>query len=567
MMKPQVFVMVLLIVLLCSFGVVDAQQTRSPEQDLRMREALLRAQAFELLESLSDQLGTLQSAENRARLGSNIAGSLWNHNEKRARTLLVSVENEIRSVLQAPKSDDPGEKHTLSVFLRLRMDTIDRIAKHDPELAFAFLKGTKPRPDARLPYDVKERERAVEIRLMGQIAANNPELALKLGRRSLEAGFSQELLELLWQLQRKNREPVQVLYNEILLKLRGADLTRQEDARAFALSLAYNFGPPTVDETRFRDLITMIITSGLTNGCAQERSRFPERAQFCRQIAALVPLIEKIDPGRAAQFSHWSPEVPRWEPVQQELVNIAQSGTVEQILELAAKYPHLKTQVYWQAMMKATELGDMELAQKIASELGGDPKAFMLEQYDKWVSMTDEQLAETERSINSLPGGDRARSLLYLAVRIGPNRRAATLKILDQAAGIIDSMKPSKDQTEMQLILAVSYCLERSDRAFTIMEAMLPKLNELVAAAAKLDGFDNRYLRDGEWNMTSEGGVGNLLTNLANNAGHFAWCDFNRAVSLATQFERQELRLMAQLKLAQGILAGPPKRRISTRFL
>jgi hypothetical protein len=37
-------------------------------------------------------------------------------------------------------------------------------------------------------------------------------------------------------------------------------------------------------------------------------------------------------------------------------------------------------------------------------------------------------------------------------------------------------------------------------------------------------------------------------------------CDFDRAVSLAAQFDRQELRMMAQLKLAQGILAGPKAR-------
>ena len=60
--------------------------------------------------------------------------------------------------------------------------------------------------------------------------------------------------------------------------------------------------------------------------------------------------------------------------------------------------------------------------------------------------------------------------------------------------------------------------------------------------------------------MSGEGGLGNLLTVLAKNAGYFAWCDFDRAVNLANQFDRPEIRLMAQLKLAQGILAGPPKR-------
>jgi hypothetical protein len=104
------------------------------------------------------------------------------------------------------------------------------------------------------------------------------------------------------------------------------------------------------------------------------------------------------------------------------------------------------------------------------------------------------------------------------------------------------------------------YCLEKNDRGLSIMESLLPKLNELVDVAAKLDGYDTRYLRDGEWNMSANGAVGELLTILAQNAGYFAWCDFDRAVSLAARFDRPEIRLMAQVKLAQGILAGPPKR-------
>jgi hypothetical protein len=90
------------------------------------------------------------------------------------------------------------------------------------------------------------------------------------------------------------------------------------------------------------------------------------------------------------------------------------------------------------------------------------------------------------------------------------------------------------------------------------MESLVPKLNELVNAAAKLDGYESNHLRDGEWNMSNEGMLGSLLTGLAQKAPYFAWCDFDRAVSVTGQFERPEIRLMAQLKLAQGILAGRP---------
>ena len=95
-----------------------------------------------------------------------------------------------------------------------------------------------------------------------------------------------------------------------------------------------------------------------------------------------------------------------------------------------------------------------------------------------------------------------------------------------------------------------------------MMESIIRKLNELVSAAAQLNNFDNNYLRNGEWKMTAEGGVGSLLNMLAQNAVYFALCDFDRALALSAQFERPEIRMMAQLKLAQGLLDGPPKKRL-----
>jgi hypothetical protein len=134
------------------------------------------------------------------------------------------------------------------------------------------------------------------------------------------------------------------------------------------------------------------------------------------------------------------------------------------------------------------------------------------------------------------------------------------LRLLNQVSGMIDALPPGEMQLGAQLAMATVYCSARSDRGFAIMESVLPKLNELVAAAVKLDGFDTRYIRDGEWNMSAEGSTGRLLNGLTQFAGSFAWYDFDRAINLAAQFERPEIRMMAQLKLAQGVLAGPPKR-------
>lgn len=565
----QLSVLALIVAIVLCSGLAHAQENKSTTENVQSTDSLLREKAFHLLESLAGQINTLQSAENRARLGSNIAESLWNHDEKRARTLFVSVENDIKAGLQQNREgDEPTDVHTLMVFLRLRMDTVERIAKHDAELALAFLKATELSSDKPPPYGAAESERALKLRLAKEIAADNPDLALKLGRQSLARGFSNDLLSLLRQLNKKQKEQALILYKEIVVKLRTANLARDWNTLYFAQNLAHSFTPPVADDSTFRDLINIFITSALANGCGNKMLK-DERSGFCRQIASLVPKMEKVDPLHAAQLKHWAPEGQEWEPSRQafnELSDLTQNGTVDEILALTPKYPQIESQIYWQAMVKAEASGDVERARKIATAYGGDPerRRLMLAHIDRnqiWASMNDEKLAEIQRRLSTIPRNqERVNFLLSLANRIGANDRKTALELLNQASGIVDIMKPGKEQTEAQMGLAMMYCLAKSDRGLAIMESLVPKLNHIVDAAAKLDGFDTRYLRDGEWNMTGEGSVGSLLTRLAQNAGYFAWCDFDRAVTLAAQFERAELRLMAQLKLAQGILAGPPKR-------
>jgi hypothetical protein len=136
------------------------------------------------------------------------------------------------------------------------------------------------------------------------------------------------------------------------------------------------------------------------------------------------------------------------------------------------------------------------------------------------------------------------------------------VKLLDRASELWDKVPPGTRQMQYQIGIAIRYCQVKSARCFTRLEPIIRKLNELVSAAAQLNNFDNNYLRNGEWKMTAEGGVGSLLNMLAQNAVYFALCDFDRALALSAQFERRELRMMAQLKLAQGVLDGPPKKRL-----
>lgn len=566
MIHPHKWLLILVLIVLFSSGFARAQQI--PPKPDKEEIAAVRGKAFKLLESVADQLNTLQSRENRARIGSNLVGSLWKHDEERARSLLRVVQEEIRLELQKTVRP-PIENARYGVFVRLRHDTVERVAKHDAEAALEFLKLTGPLDEEQIPYDLRDSERVLELRLAKQAAADNPDVALKLGRQALERGITRDLLALLWRMNRKHRPQAQILYKEIVEKLRGADFANDWNIKYFAQQLVQGFQPPEADAATYRELVGVFVTNALNNNCGNKLSDDDPWSGFCYWIVSSVREIEKFD-SRAVRLRHWKQDsdsesnsmVLPYEAVDE----LVKEDAVEDLEALALKHPNMQPIIYQRLIQQAREDGDYQKARKYIERYvpDADRQRELLGEIDeekKWLTVNEERLAQIQTRLAETP--DPQQQVWFLAITanmFGLRDRNAALKLLNQASGIVDTMTPGKKQTESRLMLAVLYCYEKSDRGFAIMESVVPKLNELVDTAAKLDGYDTNYLRDGEWNMSANGSVGELLTNLSNAAPNFAWFDFDRAVSLSSQFERPEIRMMAHLKLAQGILAGPPKR-------
>ena len=528
-----------------------------------------RQKAIELLQSVATQLGSLQSAENRARIGANIADSLWPHDEKRARAIFIGIEDDINWGLRIRENKTARNDNAGTVFMKLRTDIVTRISKHDAELALDFLRATAPNEENPKPA-VVERERDLEVKLAAQIVATNPDLAFRIGRESLSRGTSDNLLPLLKQLHKKHREHGVTLYKETIRTFRDADHFRSRKRFDFAKLLAEVLTPPVADEAAFRDLMDIFTTAVSANRCGTPQAT-DEVGYFCNLARVLLPQMQKAASPQAAQLKHLAnDEKPQlWQSVNShyaELQLAVDSGDIDDVLELAKKYPEMEATVYWQAAMKAQASGDIERAQKIANDFNGDPEVrqrliAQLKAADEPPSFTDEDLAQIQTELSKMTHAeDRIRYLVGAATGVGAKNRTAALKLLDQATAMLDTTKPGKDPIVGQFALSLLYCAEKSDRGLTMMESLLPKLNEMIDAAAKLEGFDTHYLRDGEWNMSGDGPLGQMLNYLSQNASYYAWCDFDRAVNLAAQFERNEIRMMAQVKLAQGILAGPPKR-------
>jgi hypothetical protein len=369
-------------------------------------------------------------------------------------------------------------------------------------------------------------------------------------------------LPVLAQLQQKDKDAARSFYQAIVDKLKDANLAQDYLAMELILNLAQEFPPPLADEQVYRDLMGVLLTSALANGCGAANA--DDAPPICFQFGSVFRKIEKYYGQRAAPLKRWAEEQDVDEARSERWVQyreIFEKGTVDEILALAVKYPEMQDRIYWGAALKAKESGDLDRARRIAADISDEAgRKELLAQIDReqmWKSVNADKLAALQQGLSSLRSNEeRVQALLYVAGQLGGNDRKAALGLLNQAGQILDSMKAGKTQLEGQIALATLYCSLKSDRGFAIMESLMPKLNELVAAASVLDGVDNNYLREGEWTMTSAGGIGALLTRIAQNARYFVDLDFDRSVALSTQFERPELRVMAASKIAQAVLSN-----------
>jgi len=561
----------MIIALTSSSRQAQAQQSTQNSDNAQTKNAELRDKAFTALESLAGQLNTLQSAENRARMGANIAESLWKHDETKARSLFQLVQDDLKSHLTIPENlQDAKEMQTFLVFLKLRSDTLDRIAKFDAELAFSFFKATELDLE-KIPHYLVDEQRNLDLRLSQKLAAENPEVALRLARASMARGLSYGLLETLAQLGRKHKEEASILYKQIVQKLRNSDMKGDWQARQFAETLLSRFQPPSIDESAFKDFIGGFAAVASANGC-DAKSAEDDQNDFCQWARSIRGYVEELN-SRVPKKKQRTPsgdeyDAVRIEQAQTELETASGEGTIDDVLVLAEKYPAFAEAIYWRAMQMAKGAGELERMRKIAEGYKGstEGRERMLEEVDRAersAKFDEDQLAELQKQLNETPQvEERFMLLMAAAYRAGAGNRKLALQLINRAEQVVETMRPGKEQSTNQIGVAILYCLENNERGFAIMEAVVPKLNSLIDAAVKLDGYDTSYLREGEWNMSAGGQVGELLTQLAEGAQFFAWSDFDRAMNLAAQFERPEIRMMAQLKLAQGILAGPHKRNL-----
>ena len=523
-------------------------------------------QAFEMLESIAESIPALRNSDNRIFLTTAVADLFWSRDEKRARSMFETLNKEVSMAIAGLDPSDQRSINTLSMIQQRRREIVELMARRDPEMALTFLRSTRPPVALRSRNDQYTSEANVELYLAGLLANKNPEQALQMARAHLKKGFSSSVVSVLIQFGPKNVESARTLHSEIVDKLKSANLT-DYDASSAAWNLLGSFPPPHANEDTYRSLIEFLATAVLSvqPDVRQGNSMVHNSVH---QIPAHMAQFEKYAPARAAALKHWSQQMKvTLDPsslMYQELNEISQNGTVDDLLALTGKYGREQhQQIYQYAVSKAVSNGDSNRARQIIMDFvpEGIQRTQMLEQLTNqmfWTSVNENKIAEARQTLDRVKDVEQRFNLLMSLVNniIGRGDKNQATSILAEATALLDALPANGSKLGAQLQLAQSYSTIDSRQSVAQLQSVILLTNRLVSAAAVLDGFENSYLKDGEWMKRGQTGLSNLVNSIEQNLGALARVDVEGARSLSKQLERPEIRLMAQLEIARNLLGS-----------
>ncbi len=148
--------------------------------------------------------------------------------------------------------------------------------------------------------------------------------------------------------------------------------------------------------------------------------------------------------------------------------------------------------------------------------------------------------------------------LLQLAGETQKNNPKLTLQLLEEAKQMTSRRATNYDQLEQQLRVARGFASVDPARSFEVLDPGISQLNELLAAAAILNGFEINMFREGEMTMQGGGGLTSTVQRFGQELATLARTDFERAEILAGRFQMNEPRIMTKLAIVQGLLSTRP---------
>ncbi len=519
----------------------------------------LKKEAVAFLRETATDINSLRSLENRISFASETANLMWFNDEKEARTMFRAIINDFSQLLAqynaqavtAETAVDANEESFVAgggrnnmtrkfvKALNVRQQIATSLAENDASLAFDFLTDTAlavTSPTFR--KQIEQSDAYFQTRLLGQIAAQNPETALKYGRQTLAKGFNYEHINLLKKIYAKDADKGASFGEDIIQKLKS-DGINPSSSSYFAEILSLGFEnqkliektpgkTPMFSEQSLREVADLFAQQILKiNGLEGE------------EINEYLPQIEKFAPARAAQIRQ------KYAAKIQSVSNGISNGGGS--IPPPPRPPQTPGAIGQSEREQQSQM--MEGLQNL------NTKQLSKEERQKVVGQARKIIAGIKEPT------ERLFALSALAAQVAVADKELALQIMDEAKNSVN-LQPKNYQEFLQIWLLVGgYAQVDADKAFPILEDAIFRINDTISAAVKVAEFidtDNEIVEDGEVQIGSFGGgmTRDLLRGLGatdTTIKSLAKTDFARTKALTNKFDRPEARILAKMLVLRSI--------------
>jgi hypothetical protein len=278
----------------------------------------------------------------------------------------------------------------------------------------------------------------------------------------------------------------------------------------------------------------------------------------------LMPLVDQYLPSRAAAVRQKITEVGL-DGGRRGFPSQAASGaqpTSESLVALAASAPPaMQSGIYNRAALRALDEGNLDRARQIANDhLDSNIRESMLKRIEsrQLADKTEATKVEDVRlTLSQLPSdSERVTLLLRLSETAQKNNPELAISLLEQAREYTNKRATGYQQFEQQLRVSAAFAALESSQGFEVLEPGIMQLNELLAAASVLSGFETNVFREGEMPIQGGGNLSDMVRRFGQQIGSLARIDFERAQSLAGRFQFAESRVVARLAMARILLGS-----------
>ena len=589
------FVLLLLVLVLTQTSIAaQADEKEKAQKEDEQRQELER-KTFALVGEIVSGVWGLKLAENRSFIQASAADLLWKHDEKRARILFWDALNSLglrtdtddlrdanvtksKNTQTKTQTIEKAQKEYFEVY-SVRRNFLIRVARRDPQLALDMLRATRPppippNPNFRLPDD-----RDLEQEIANQAAERDPKKALQIARESLAKGLTFQLLALLNSLNQQNQELATEFAGDIIDKIHTVDLLTDQDGFWIALYLLQSSRTPKADteesqkenfstaswkqlkisDDQRRELVELLTDA------ASSASANPNLANGLGEI---MPEIQLFAPDRVTSVRAKMAQANRALTKDQQDWKIYESlyrtATPEQMIHAANSVTGEQRQsLYREAVSLAVMRNRADaLRETINAEISDESqrKALIdsLDAEEIGAAVYQGNVEELEKLLPTIRLKEqRALAMAELAMILEKKgRHEEALKLLQDARPLVKIDFNSDTQSRAFLSLLLAYSLVDPPQAFAMAEPIIDRANDNISKLLLLDKIvHSGAVKNGEIVMQDPGvPLDFALIKYGRGVLALANADFNRTRALADRFQRNELKLMARLVIAQSIL-------------